>query len=93
VRQSSPAPVCYTPTGVSLDLFQFAAQQGSFEGIFVDPETKLACDGPDDCLSWQSCFKDCAFELKATTGGAGIGWNLSGPGVNAACLGPGVCVP
>jgi len=99
-------PISFAPIGITVggtttpSLFEFAAQVGSFEGLIVDIETHLACDGADDCLSNQICFKDCAFELKATTGSSygGVGsatsiGGFSGPGANAACTQMGVCKP
>lgn len=93
-------PICSTPVNVTQSLFDFAAQQGSFSGLFLAPETHLACNDANDCLATQICFKDCAFELKATTGGT---WGASSrslsipgfaqPGQGAACTKPGVCSP
>lgn len=84
----------------SLSLFEFAAQVGSWDHLIVAPETNLACYDATDCLSNQICFKDCAFELKATTGSSygGVGsassiGGFSAPGANAACIEYGVCKP
>jgi len=101
---SGSVALCYTPVTLApvvisasgsptLSLFDFAQQLGSFDNLFVTPDTHLACDSPRECLSTQICYKDCAFELKATTGGGGIGFGLGFPGSNTACTSPGVCQP
>lgn len=81
---------CTTPVTPSLSLFEYAAQQGSYDYLSLPANTAVACQSDADCLSGYSCSNNCN-EFIFYMGGS-FRSGLTASGVSAACILPGVCL-